>query len=171
MYATGSSVAEIVKITNTRNYQLLHQYHKILVACNIQEERAYEFSFNIAQSQYFVVLMQQLFYLMAKSFCRTTQWFCRATKVFCRKICLIILRRLFLGMKVKGKHFRFYRLVWNRAIFVSVQYRKILHICITFISMTIYFSHTIILAIWCRQEYIMQPDCEVRRAGKTRHRN
>ena len=31
-------------------YQLLHQYHKILAACNIQGERACEFSFNIAQS-------------------------------------------------------------------------------------------------------------------------
>ena len=38
-------------------YQLLHQYHKILAAFNIQRERACEFSFNIAQSQYFVVLM------------------------------------------------------------------------------------------------------------------
>ena len=38
--------------------QLLHQYHKILAACNIQGERACEFSFNIVQSQYFVVLMQ-----------------------------------------------------------------------------------------------------------------
>ena len=43
---------------NTDIYQLLHQYHKILAACNIQGERACEFSFNIAQSQYFVVLMQ-----------------------------------------------------------------------------------------------------------------
>ena len=40
------------------SYQLLHQYHKILAACNIQGERACEFSFIIAQSQYFVVLMQ-----------------------------------------------------------------------------------------------------------------
>ena len=39
-------------------YQLLHQYHKILAACNIRGERACEFSFNIAQSQYFVALMQ-----------------------------------------------------------------------------------------------------------------
>ena len=39
-------------------YQLLHQYHKILTACNIQGERACEYSFNIAQSQYFVVLMK-----------------------------------------------------------------------------------------------------------------
>ena len=39
-------------------YQLLHQYHKILAACNIQGERACQLSFNIAQGQYFVVLMQ-----------------------------------------------------------------------------------------------------------------
>ena len=46
--------------------QLLHQYHEILAACNIQGKRACEFSFNIAQSQYFVILMQELFYRMAK---------------------------------------------------------------------------------------------------------
>ena len=39
-------------------YQFLHQYDKILTACNIQGERACEFSFDSAQNQYFVVLMQ-----------------------------------------------------------------------------------------------------------------
>ena len=59
-------------ILGTANiYQLLHQYHKILAACNIRGERACEFSFNIAQSQYFVVLMQQLFHRIAKIFRRT----------------------------------------------------------------------------------------------------
>ena len=37
-------------------------------ACNLQGERAPEFSFSIAQSQYFVVLIQKLFYSMAKIF-------------------------------------------------------------------------------------------------------
>ena len=49
-------IETIINITN--NYQLLHQCHKILAACNIQRERACEFSFNIAQSQYFVVMMK-----------------------------------------------------------------------------------------------------------------
>ena len=39
-------------------YQLLHQGQKVLAVCNIQGERACQFSFNIAQSQYFVALMQ-----------------------------------------------------------------------------------------------------------------
>ena len=39
------------------NCQLLHQYSKVLAACNIQGERESEFSFNIAQSQYFVSLL------------------------------------------------------------------------------------------------------------------
>ena len=38
----------------TRRYQSLHQYLKILAACNIQTE-----FINIAQSEYFVVLMHQ----------------------------------------------------------------------------------------------------------------
>ena len=37
----------------------------MLAACNLQGERAREFSFSIAQSQYFVVLIQNLFYSMA----------------------------------------------------------------------------------------------------------
>ena len=45
-------------VQEDNNHQLLHQYHKILTACIIQGERACEFSFNIAQSQYFVVLME-----------------------------------------------------------------------------------------------------------------
>ena len=48
-------------------YQLLPQYHKILAACNIQGERACEFSFNIAQSQYIVVLIQQLFFFSLRN--------------------------------------------------------------------------------------------------------
>ena len=49
-------------------------------------------------------------------------------------------------------YFQFYRFleivqylseIGNRATFVSVQYRKILHTCITLIYMAIYFSHTI----------------------------
>ena len=56
-------------------YQLLHQYHKILAACNIQREPACEFSSNIAQSQYFVVLMQYLFYNMADPFIALHSYF------------------------------------------------------------------------------------------------
>ena len=39
-------------------YQSLHQYHKILAVCNMQGERACEFSFDIVQSQYFVAFMK-----------------------------------------------------------------------------------------------------------------
>ena len=41
------------------NYQLLHEYHKILAAFNIhvQGEHSCEFFFSIAKSQYFVILM------------------------------------------------------------------------------------------------------------------
>ena len=46
-------------------YKLLHRYQRILVECNIQVERACEFSFNIAQSQFFVVLTQSLFHSVA----------------------------------------------------------------------------------------------------------
>ena len=47
---------KVMLYSNT--YHLLHQYHRILAACNTQGERACEFSCDIAQSHYFVVLMQ-----------------------------------------------------------------------------------------------------------------
>ena len=52
-------VVVVIGLMETRlNYHLLRRYDKILVACKMQGDRACEFSLNIAQSQYFVVLMQ-----------------------------------------------------------------------------------------------------------------
>ena len=53
----------------TDRYQLLHQYHKIMAACNLQGERAW-----------------WLFYRMTKFFGRTTQWSCSVTIGICRSI-------------------------------------------------------------------------------------
>ena len=158
------------------NYQLLHQYHKILAACKIRGERACEFSFNIAQTIqdgtrvsvnsvrqvrqlttnmgrcfwvliFYWVTQKMYSRLIIISYCiNTTKYWLRAIfkenelassplilpkanilwywcnncfivwlkvfdfvnhqhmsrdKIFCCKICRIILRRLFLGMKVK----------------------------------------------------------------------
>ena len=51
----------------------MHQYHTILAACNIQREllaifKENELASNIAQSQYFVVLMQNCFIVWLKDF-------------------------------------------------------------------------------------------------------
>ena len=111
-------------------YQLLHQYHKILAACNIQGEWACEVSFNIAQSQHFVVLMKYLLYRMAQIFCCTAQWLCWTTvgilvTSYCNAYSSVY--------KLKWTHFQFYGFPWQHAIFVSVQHRKIWHTCITLI--------------------------------------
>ena len=50
----------------------------------------------------------------------------------------MVLRRLFLRIKVKVSVF-----LVLKGFFDSVQYRKILHTCITLIYMAIYFGHTI----------------------------
>ena len=57
-HITSDDSGNELKFDVPSSYQLLHQYHKILAAYNIQGERACEFSFNVAQSQHFVVLMQ-----------------------------------------------------------------------------------------------------------------
>ena len=49
--------------------QLLHQYHKTLALCNIKGELASSFSSNIARSQYFVVLMQELINMHNAKYC------------------------------------------------------------------------------------------------------
>ena len=65
---TSKAKAEIVhNIFISEDYicRLLHGCHKMLAACNIQGERAREFTFDTAQSQYFVILIESLFYRMA----------------------------------------------------------------------------------------------------------
>ena len=66
IFFVSASTAQWPDISN--NYQLLYEYHKILAACNIQGEQACEFSFKIAQSQYFLVLCNNCFILWLKSF-------------------------------------------------------------------------------------------------------
>ena len=106
------------------SYQLLHQYHKILAACNIQRRQACEHKA--------IILWH------AKLFCWTTQLFYRAKieigrvrDTFCRKLCGVALRYLFLRIKVKLYLFSVFFVFLT--ISLSVQYRKVLHTCVTMI--------------------------------------
>ena len=49
-------MTDLFNVCKPAIFASLHQYHKIFAACNIQGERAYEFSFNnIAQRIYICI--------------------------------------------------------------------------------------------------------------------
>ena len=62
---TTKSLFRATKIFSHTIKQLLHQCHKILALCNITGELASSFSLNIAHSQYFVILMQELINILS----------------------------------------------------------------------------------------------------------
>ena len=60
--------------------------------------------------------------LLHNWFCRATTGICRATKVFCPKSVASYCDVYFNVLRLKWTYIQFHRFLWNRAIFVSVQY-------------------------------------------------